>query len=274
MNCLICKNKTAFVKKFFGSDLLHCPNCGFDFVSPLIKVASESSNENIIMTDESFTSNIINRYERNLPYYQKLAKKKYDYLSHKLGKKKFSLLEIGCGVAGMAEELMKNGVDYYGLDIDKRVVDFAKGRGISCDMLDFADMDTTKKFDAIICSQVLEHIVDPFAFVDKVKNHLNDGGLFVFDIPNGGSLSSMVYKVITKKTRYAGIIYPYHLYSYTEEALSRLVAHSFSSYNVLKRSSLHDTFGQATPIKGLGYAYMKVSALLKRPSLLVGICRK
>lgn len=274
MDCLICHNKTSFVKKFYGSDLLHCPNCGFDFVSPLIKVASESSNENIIMTDESFTSNIINRYERNLPYYLKLAKRKYDYLSDKIGKQNFSLLEIGCGVAGMAEELEKSGVNYYGIDIDKRVVDFAKTRGINCDMLDFADLDINKKFDVIICSQVLEHIVDPFAFVNKVRTHLNDGGLFVFDIPNGNSLSSILFRVIPKKSRYAGIIYPYHLYSYTADAVSRLVSHSFSSYLILKKSSLHDTFGQATPIKGLPYIYMKVSTLLKRPSLLVGVCTK
>lgn len=272
MDCLICRHKTSLVKKFFGSNLWSCSRCGFHFVSPLIKVASESSNDNIIMTDESFTSNIINRYERNLPYYQKLAKKKYEYLSKKVGKQSFSLLEIGCGVAGMAEELIKNGVDYYGIDIDKRVIDFAKGRGVICDMIDFSDMDTAGKFDVIICSQVLEHIVDPFAFVAKVKSHLNKGGLFVFDIPNGSSLSSILYKIIPKKERYAGVIYPYHLYSYTPDAVSRLISNFFSRYTIFTQSSLHPIFGQATPIKGLGYLYMKVSALVKRPSLLVGVC--
>lgn len=274
MDCLICHHPTSFVKKFFGSDLLHCPDCGFDFVHPLIKVDSESSNENVIMTDESFTNNIIGRFSLNLPYYQRLAQKKYAYVRDRTGKQRFSLLEIGCGVAGMAEQLAENGVDYYGIDIDKRVIDFAKKRGIHCDMLDFADMDTHKQFDVIICSQVLEHIVEPAAFINKVKQHLNDGGLFIFDIPNGSSLSSMVFRVIPKKSRYSGIIYPYHLYSYTPNALSRLLANTFSQYSVHQFSSLHDTFGQATPITGMAYAYMKVSAFLGRPSLLVGICVK
>jgi 2-polyprenyl-3-methyl-5-hydroxy-6-metoxy-1,4-benzoquinol methylase len=39
-------------------------------------------------------------------------------------------------------------------------------------------------FDVIICADVLEHLIDPWAAVDKISRHLKKDGLLLVSIPN------------------------------------------------------------------------------------------
>jgi 2-polyprenyl-3-methyl-5-hydroxy-6-metoxy-1,4-benzoquinol methylase len=52
--------------------------------------------------------------------YRALANTRYDHYSKVLARANFSLLEVGCGDAGMAAEMGAHGVDYQGIDIDPR----------------------------------------------------------------------------------------------------------------------------------------------------------
>jgi 2-polyprenyl-3-methyl-5-hydroxy-6-metoxy-1,4-benzoquinol methylase len=52
-------------------------------------------------------------------------------------------------------------------------------------------------FDVILCPDVLEHLIDPWAAVDKIATHLKKGGLFIVSIPNlreWKTLSNVVFK--------------------------------------------------------------------------------
>ena len=39
-------------------------------------------------------------------------------------------------------------------------------------------------FDVVICGDVLEHLIDPWAAVEKLKGYLKKGGIFIASIPN------------------------------------------------------------------------------------------
>jgi 2-polyprenyl-3-methyl-5-hydroxy-6-metoxy-1,4-benzoquinol methylase len=54
---------------------------------------------------------------------------------------------------------------------------------------DFASLD--RKFDALVASEVLEHLVDPWAALKKVREHLNPGARVFASSPNVAHISTI-----------------------------------------------------------------------------------
>ncbi len=52
-------------------------------------------------------------------------------------------------------------------------------------------------FDVIICGDVLEHLVDPWAAVQKLQILLKQGGIFIVSLPNIRHVSAL-YKIVVK----------------------------------------------------------------------------
>ncbi|MGB2879828.1 MAG: class I SAM-dependent methyltransferase [Candidatus Omnitrophota bacterium] len=118
----------------------------------------------------------------------------------------FKMLDIGGGGGfySKAFEDYNYGKSTY-VDLDPKSCAFAREqlkleRVFNCDAMDiktYAD----KKFDFIYCRHVIEHLVDPVAFLDKVMDYLAEDGKFVVQIPNGNSLEYLAYPDSTiKKT--------------------------------------------------------------------------
>ncbi|MFN8391600.1 MAG: class I SAM-dependent methyltransferase [Bdellovibrionota bacterium] len=57
--------------------------------------------------------------------------------------------------------------------------------------VDFLDVRFIRKFDAIWCSHVLEHIRNPGAFLDKVYDDLREGGVLALTVPFMNSALSL-----------------------------------------------------------------------------------
>ena len=47
------------------------------------------------------------------------------------------------------------------------------------------DLQERGAFDAIVCTEVLEHLDDPSVVLDYVRENLSEGGLFISTVPNG-----------------------------------------------------------------------------------------
>lgn len=99
----------------------------------------------------------------------------------------YSVLDYGCGVADPAVYLGVLGASVTIVDLDTRLFDFATWR------LDQRDIEPTairaeqteapvtlpnRKYDCIFMSEFLEHVRNPFPFLETVIAHLEDGGLF------------------------------------------------------------------------------------------------
>jgi hypothetical protein len=100
--------------------VVRCAGCGLVFCDPLPRIASKSSGESSILTEEAFTAHMIRDSPGRFDRYRALANTRYDHYSKVLARANFSLLEVGCGDAGMAAEMGAHGVDYQGIDIDPR----------------------------------------------------------------------------------------------------------------------------------------------------------
>lgn len=89
-------------------------------------------------------------------------------------KAKDTILDIGCGNGFLAHAISQKASKVIGIDISKKNIEFAKKR-FNKENIDYIFGDATnhqfkEKFDAIILSNVLEHIENRTDFLIKIKN--------------------------------------------------------------------------------------------------------
>ncbi len=84
-----------------------------------------------------------------------------------------SVLDVGCGQGSLLEELARRrpGVELAGVDISARAVELANRRlpDASFSVLDLTKGALDRRFDLVICSDVLEHIEDDRAALHNMR---------------------------------------------------------------------------------------------------------
>jgi 2-polyprenyl-3-methyl-5-hydroxy-6-metoxy-1,4-benzoquinol methylase len=133
---------------------------------------------------------------------------------------KSRVLDIGCSSGNFGEVLIhEKSCEVVGMDIDapdiaraKKKLNAAYVRNIERE--DIADLG---KFDVVIFADVLEHLLDPIAALEKVKKALRPGGRIVFSIPNMAHISVrlMLLKGFFEYTP-IGVLDRTHLHYYDE----------------------------------------------------------
>jgi SAM-dependent methyltransferase len=247
------------------------------FCDPLPAIAAESSGDVSILTEHHYTETLVARADVRKPAYARLAQQRYGCFAGALQQPRFRMLEIGCGVAGLAEELVRLGVDYHGIDIDPRVCQIALQRGGgNVRNVDLMHYEADREFDVVSFSQVLEHITAPRAFIEKVCSLLRVGGLLHLDVPNHFSLSGLLHMLMRRPpTRFGGIDYPHHALAYSSRALQRLLAPHFE-VDVFSVNPDHPLWGQVDGerMSFVQRQFFRAADRLGRRSLLVAYGRK
>lgn len=99
------------------------------------------------------------------------------------------VLDIGCGEGYGSYHLANSAREVLGIDYDKTAIEYAENRyqrkNLRFTAMDVKDIDLLRnKYDVICSFQVIEHISDAGIFLGKVKNLLNEGGVFICSTPN------------------------------------------------------------------------------------------
>jgi ubiquinone/menaquinone biosynthesis C-methylase UbiE/glycosyltransferase involved in cell wall biosynthesis len=105
-----------------------------------------------------------------------------------------NVLDLGCCVGSHTVALARlfPRLNFVGVDISKEQIlianDFAKyhniGNVVFYDSETF-DKEQVLKFNAVYCSEVLEHVVDYQAFAQKAVDYCKEEGLILFTVPSG-----------------------------------------------------------------------------------------
>jgi SAM-dependent methyltransferase len=257
------------------SPIYQCDSCNLTFCFPFLEVASDSAGQNSILTEESYTISAIDSYAARKERFAQTARQRHQYFTQVLGRSRYRLLEVGCGIAGIADELTRLGVDYRGIDLDPRMVAAAQKRGCQVNTQDVFDLDLDQQFDVICFSQVLEHIKTPDAFIERLKALLVDDGVMVCDVPNHGAFAGLSSKLRGgKNQRFGAIELPHHAIAYDGRSLQQLLKQRFSTVEVFGVTPKDQTWGQSVPASLPVTGYYFLSNLLQMPSILVGIARK
>ncbi len=122
------------------------------------------------------------------------------------------VLEIGCGKGHTLNYLRDKGYkNLFGVDKDITVCNGKNILNVSIEEAHF-----TEKFDFIYAFYLYEHIVDPAKFIQAVLANLNNGGRFLFLVPNvNDPLVSIYRNVGFERFRW----YPYHVFFYDKNTV-------------------------------------------------------
>ena len=124
-----------------------------------------------------------------------------EYVSSHFELKNKKILDIGCGGGIFSEELSKLGARVTGIDSSKKSVSIAKQHAkenkldieyINGSILDTEDL---KKFDCIVCFEMIEHINEPSKLIEKIDN-LSTKGTHLFMSTINRNLKSFVFAKI------------------------------------------------------------------------------
>jgi len=100
------------------------------------------------------------------------------------------ILDIGCGIGNICRQLGYYEYDLIGIDSDVKSIELAKSKNSKSNVKYFnvdvyQYLNDEKFFNAVICSEVLEHLIDPESIIKLAHKILRDDGVFVVTVPNG-----------------------------------------------------------------------------------------
>lgn len=100
------------------------------------------------------------------------------------------VLDVGCGNGIISINLGKNGYNVHGIDVSEKAIKRAQENNdqsnvkfevISAESLVAEGL----QYDAVICSEVLEHLDDPSVLLKTIHASLKDEGILIVTVPNG-----------------------------------------------------------------------------------------
>ena len=138
-------------------------------------------------------------------------------LNHK-NVKGFSLLNVGCGYGFLLSEAKPYFQYRVGVDFSIEAVKHASQHADKVILGSIESIPSTEKYDCIICNQVIEHIYQPLAFIDKLKTHLNKSGNIILSTP---WMNGPLYKLMRK--RWPSFKLPEHIAYYDTMSLKNLM---------------------------------------------------
>lgn len=147
------------------------------------------------------------------------------------------VLDVGCSIGLLTNEIAKKSGVAVGVDIDKAYIKEAKRLFPKCAFVlgDSKNLPfKTNCFDAAVSSEVIEHIDRPEEYAKEVSRVLRDNGQFVLTTPNRdigrpfiGRLPAIsLIWVMAKLTGNKKFVYPYgHYYGgFSPESLKEILA--------------------------------------------------
>ncbi len=113
-----------------------------------------------------------------------------------------NVLDVGCGNGLISISLGKTGHNVLGIDISEKAIEKAKEKNnllnVHFSVAGAEQLsETTTKYDAVICSEVLEHLNEPSSLLQYIYKSLKDDGILIVTVPNGkGPRETLITKPI------------------------------------------------------------------------------
>jgi hypothetical protein len=270
MKCPICGMGDP---KHRGRIFYTCTNCQLDFVFPFHQAESyQVGTAKSSVTDAGYLQMMKQYATHREKLARPMAKRRLEEYIKILGKKPVSICEVGAGDGAFATPYKELGIDYVGVDINPDLVSQAQSLGRNV-LLGEPDI-LQSKYDVIVFSQVLEHILEPIDFMRKVRNLSR--GIIHIDVPNRNGLVSKLRILKPTNTEWGFLQFPHHQLAYSEKSLRYLL--SLTSLDVIQMSAkgnFDKTWGQLSANVPMHKRIaLELSGFLGLSSLLVCIARK
>ena len=129
-----------------------------------------------------------------------------DYIQNTINIKGLRILDIGCGGGLLAEELSKKGAKITGLDASEKTINIAKQHAKEsnlnieyiCSTLESYIEKNKKKFDVVICFELIEHVPDQEKLIHSISKVTKKNSTLFLSTINRNIVSFAFAKVIAE----------------------------------------------------------------------------
>ncbi|MEQ1676364.1 MAG: class I SAM-dependent methyltransferase [Chitinophagaceae bacterium] len=193
-----------------------CNDCGAIFIHPVPVSLLKKIYPPNYYSFVNKRKNIVVRLKEWLDkrYFKKILKR--------LPGKELSVLDVGGGTGWMLDVLKNTDsriLFTQSVDIDSAAKNVAEENGHAYFEGTIEDFVTTKKFDLILLLNLIEHVADPLAVLQKAETVLSPGGVIVIKTPNTDSLDARIYK----RSYWGGLHCPRHWVIFSEKSFRHLL---------------------------------------------------
>lgn len=153
-----------------------------------------------------------------------------------------NILDVGCGVGYIGRAIKEQQkCDIDGIDIDKTALEIAKKYydqiylmkiGDQTDKVFLNFLKNSKKYDCIVCGDIIEHLPDPGYIISILTKKLAPNGKILVSIPNIAHID-VVANLINGRFNYGetGILDNTHLRFWTESSFYDFIENINEHYN-------------------------------------------
>ncbi len=184
--CLLCAGQEAVLLGYKNNfELVQCNGCALKQVAKL-PTAEELED---VYGEWSFNEK-----------YKKYAKRKVYRWLFKLLKLRFlakgrEFLDVGCNVGFACEGARKLGFNATGVELSHGAIKIAKELFPKCEFHSETIQNFAKqkrKFDVVLSSEVIEHLIDVKTFMDSLSSVTNSGGFLYITTPDGARYTNEI----------------------------------------------------------------------------------
>jgi 2-polyprenyl-3-methyl-5-hydroxy-6-metoxy-1,4-benzoquinol methylase len=195
--CFSSQKDVLFEQKFYANSLtlmngykvVVCDDCGFCFAD---EIPTQAEFDRYY---EQMSKYEYDRYENHpsgdqMKHYAQIV----DFIEPHLTDKKVSILDLGCSTGGLLSIFKQRGFsNLLGIDPSPACVNSVQRLfGIDSRVNNFSGLTDAKKYDLVILSEVLEHIVDLKEILAKIRNLLSDKGYLFIEVPDSGRWEAQI----------------------------------------------------------------------------------
>jgi SAM-dependent methyltransferase len=220
---MICDHRDSKeIYKFYTAYLYRCNECGIIFSSRYRGDFDSASRY-----EKYYRNETAGRFGFGLEYIVRLFRFFRALKIFTVSPRTKSILDIGSG-RGFTLYYLKKYYKYkktVGTQISKNAFDFSRDKlGLQIYNKDLLELSLGNAgFDVITIWHVLEHVIKPEHYIDKIYELLDDHGKLIIEVPNFNSWT----RILTGRY-WLGFDLKYHLFFFTPASLSSLlIKHGF-----------------------------------------------
>jgi SAM-dependent methyltransferase len=258
--CPVCTStKLRYKWEVNGYKIVRCSTCHLIFVNPQPReeILNELYSENYF---DKYQDEDIIRCERN--------RCKHDYILDVIEKYVHvgRLLEVGAAFGDFLLSARSRGWEVKGVEKSECGCTQMRKKELPVFKGDLLSVGLGRGiFDAVVCDNTIEHLLDPKGFVIEIYRILRDGGVFFVRTPDIGSPNAILHNFANRfigSNLWSEIRPPEHLFYFSKSTLSRLLRSSDFEVSVI-----HEYNRKTYADVNFNNKFLAFSAFMLRPFL-------
>ena len=139
-------------------------------------------------------------------------------------------LDVGCSTGAFLEAAAQRGIEIDGIDLSEVAVHAARSRGLSAFHASVESFEPPRRYAYITGFDVLEHLIDPGGFLERVREWLEPDGRIALTVPD---IASPHARLMGRHWYYYAA--PLHITYFNRQTAARMMNdHGFSSIEIVR----------------------------------------